>query len=169
MRDPAHSGAVSPHGAPLIGGPGSDWFSIGFGQRRQCGSRGQDVEKEAPRETRRGAETKSSGRPITDHKSPPCSAPTRYLWPTCPSVCEELLYSPLCAPRNEEQKRSRFRCSWLILGTEFTSLKGSFTQNINNLASLTLFTKEFVRNDSGLGNMVKNNNKNLFLTLNWST
>ncbi len=57
MRDP-HSGAVSPHGARLIGGPGSDWFSIGFGQRRQCGSRGQGVEKEAPRETRRGARDK---------------------------------------------------------------------------------------------------------------
>lgn len=75
MWDPVHSGAVSPHGAPLIGGPGSDWFSIGFGQRRQCGSREQGVEKEAPRET----ETKSSGRPITDHKSPRVRPQTGYL------------------------------------------------------------------------------------------
>lgn len=73
---------------------------MGFGQRRQCRSRGRDVKKGLPERRDEGPETKSSRRPFTDHKSAQCLASKHYLWPTYPAVCEEPLYFPqLCVFR----------------------------------------------------------------------
>ncbi len=73
MWDPVHSGAVSPHRARLIGGPGS--FNRFWTKASVWITWAGRWERGSQRDETRGPETKSSGRPITDHKSPPCSDP----------------------------------------------------------------------------------------------
>lgn len=74
----AHMNRVTPWGS-------ANWWSWielvfnGFCTKRQCRSRGGDVEKGLPERRDEGPETKSSRRPFTDHKSAQCLASTHYL------------------------------------------------------------------------------------------